>query len=207
MLGGNKLVRARTESTARNYTSLHCSRDARSRERVLTATRVDEQAMSFGSEKPNMQSRVNPGPGVSSNTKTKPKQDPSDTFTQLAAISEKRQCPRQHAWWGEGAGRPPHREPTPPARPPPPTNASGRSMKPATQYREQITRETQTRRAHAHRSDRHTKLVRRRTSGRKYKDRKSISEQKVTGDTGEELLSVWNELEMKITGDQTSILK
>lgn len=82
-----------TESTARNDTLLHCSRDTRSREWVLTATRVDEQAMSFGSEKPNMQSRVNPGPGVSSNTKTRPKQDPSDTFTQISSNFRKKTMP------------------------------------------------------------------------------------------------------------------
>ena len=35
--------------------------DTRSRERVLTATRVGEQAMSFGSEIPNMRPRVNQG--------------------------------------------------------------------------------------------------------------------------------------------------
>lgn len=160
MLGEKTSVRTMTEPTARNHTSLHWSRGTRSRERVLTATRVDEQAMSFGSEKPNMQSRVNPGPGMSSNTKTKPKQDPSDTFTQLPAISEKRQCPRQHAWWGEGAGRrPPHREPTAPALPPP-TNVSGRSMEPAAQCGEQVTRDTQTRRhTHTAVTDRHAKRV------------------------------------------------
>lgn len=83
-------LRRQDQTPGRRHT---IQEDTRGRARVLTATRVGEQAMSFGSETPNMQPRVSPGLGVPSDANIKPKQDPSDTCAQYQKTKPKPNTP------------------------------------------------------------------------------------------------------------------